>query len=147
MPVEHHGPAGLLGRDTRELRIEIATVLRPPVDVNARAGRAPVTAVVVAVDRVTGLDHRRDDVGVAPAVLANPVHEGDDRLGVAIGKPMLRPELEATGPERSDPRSAACAAPFASRRGAQAWSRLPAFLLPARIRAGATLPTTQRRPG
>ena len=145
VPVEHHRSSGLLGGDASKLGIQVAPVLRPPVDVNARAGRAPVTAVVVAVDRVARLDHRRDDVTVAPAVLAHPVHERDDRLGLAVGNPLLRPQLETIGPGQA-PLGLPHVCPSHVRRGQRRESppRLP---LPAGLRAGATLPTNRRRPG
>jgi len=50
-------------------------------------------AMIVAVDRIAGLDERSDHVEVPAAVLTHAVHERDDTARLGLGQPRLVVEL------------------------------------------------------
>ena len=57
----------------------IVAKLAPRVNVTALAGRVPMPAVIESVDGIAARHEIVDDVRITSAMLAETVHNGDDR--------------------------------------------------------------------
>ena len=85
---------GLVGGEGGEECLQVSAVISPSGDVTGQAAGAAMTALIPAVDVVTGGGEGCDGVGVAVGVLAHPMDDDDVAVAGWGGSPGLGKEAQ-----------------------------------------------------